>query len=119
MAKSKKKNLSLSIKDKAVFGALGAVTPDILLMYSKRFTMQSLEFLHWHYWVATILYLCLASIVATIFPYKNKATKWNALAVGFALPIVLGTMASVVKTNLVSPRGSQITGTLLDMVSLF
>ncbi len=105
--------------ERAVFGAIGAIAPDILILYSKRFTMSALTFVQWQYWMATLLYLGLAAIVASIYPYKGRGTRWKAMAVGFSLPIVLASLATALRGNLVSPRGTSLSGTLLDMMSLF
>src|SRR5687768_3143672 len=70
--------LSLSTKmpiwKRALFGAIGAIAPEVLLFYSKRSTMPGVTFSIAQYVAATVLYLGLAAMVAAIFPYRGRTT---------------------------------------------
>jgi len=108
----------------AFYAMVGAVAPDILILYSKRWTMPQVTFSIPQYLFASILYLALAAIVSLIFPYKtvfrNTANlPWKAFSVGFSLPVVLSTIAALSRSQLITPRGGSIAGTLHDLVSLF
>lgn len=108
----------------ALYAMAGAVAPDILLFYSKRWTMPQVKFSIPQYVFATILYLAVAGIVSTIFPYKAvfKNTlnlPWKAFSVGFSLPVVLSTVAALSRTQLIVPRGGSIPGNLHDLLALF
>jgi hypothetical protein len=101
------------------YGALGAVAPDVLVLYSKRFTMSSLTFSLPQYCIATALYVALASCVAAVYPYGRKRGPMAAIGVGFALPIVLSAAASFARAPVIVPRGMSMGGTLLDLLSLW
>ncbi len=103
----------------ALYGAIGAIAPDILILYSKRWTMSGLAFSWFQYGIATLLYVVLAAIVATIFPYKGKPSRWKAFVVGICLPVFISGIAYFGRAQLVSPRSGQIVGTLWDLLSLF
>ncbi|MEM7479597.1 MAG: hypothetical protein AAF481_00365 [Acidobacteriota bacterium] len=103
----------------ALYGAFGAIAPDILLLYSKRWTMPSFEFHLGQYVLATLVYLGLASVVAYIFPYRGARTPWKAFAVGFSLPVILAGLLSVQRGVVLTPRGTSLGGRLLDLMSLF
>ena len=98
--------------------AIGSLAPDILLFYSKRFSMPHLTFSVAQYASASILYMTLAAFVAVILPYKGGATRWKAFAVGVALPLVISTAASFVNETPVSPRGLALPGSLLDLLAI-
>jgi len=105
---------------RAGLGAVGAIAPDILILYSKRFSMPAFEFLSWQYIVATILYVGLGAVVATIVPLEGRGSEWKAFGVGFSLPLVLASVASAVRAGVVTPRGEDaLSGSLLDLMSLF
>jgi len=108
----------------AVYAMIGAATPDIVILYSKRWTMPQVTFNITQYILASSLYLILAGIVSLIFPYqsvfKNKSNlPWKSFSIGFSLPIVLSTMAALTRSDLVATRGGNIPGTLHDLVALF
>jgi hypothetical protein len=103
----------------SLFGALGAVAPEVVLFYSKRFAMEGVTFQVWQYAVVSILYLGLAAVVAAIFPYPGKPTPWKAFVVGTALPVIISTAASFAQGTTVVPRGQSIEGTLLDLIAFF
>lgn len=109
-----------SLWSKALLGAIGAISPDIMLLYSKRWTMSELQFDLWHYVTACILYVLLAAIVSTIYPYKGKVSAWKVFSVGVALPVIFSALVTAVPHGHdVSPRGSSVNGTLLQMLALF
>lgn len=120
---------SLDYKCLMLMGALGAVAPDILVVYSKRWTMPQVEFSALQYGVAMVLYISLAVVVASIFPYKkylgvNQEERcgialFKPFIVGLLTPSVLATFVSFFHDKLILPRGAGIPGTLLDLLSLF
>ena len=101
-----------------LFGALGAIAPDIVLLYSKRWTMPSLTFDVWMYAGATALYLGLAAVVASIYPYGRNPSPWKAFALGVGLPVLISSLASLQHGTVISPRGEIIPGTFWDLLSL-
>jgi hypothetical protein len=104
----------------AIFGGIGAISPDILLLYSKRFTMPSLEFSSIQFIVATLLYVGLAAVVSMIFPYRGQSSPWKAFSVGFCLPVILSGLLSIQRDPLLTPKGgAKIPGTLTDIMSLY
>jgi hypothetical protein len=103
----------------AGFGAIGALAPDIVLLYSKRWTMPSLTFDPYMYTIATVLYLGLAAIVSAIYPYKRKPYSWKAFGLGVALPVVISALASIDRATIIFPRGVSYPGSLHDLLALF
>lgn len=108
----------------ALYAMVGAVAPDIVILYSKRWTMPQVSFNIGQYVLASIFYLALAGIVSLIFPYKSvfKNTSnlpWKAFSIGFSLPIVLSTVAALTRSNLITTRGNNISGTIHDLLALF
>jgi len=102
----------------AFYGALGSFAPDILLLYSKRFSQPDLVFSPSQYFAAMSLYVILAALVSSIYPYKGRVTAWKAFLVGATLPIVVSAAASVARPASVSTRGLPLPGTLLDLLAL-
>jgi len=101
----------------AIYSALGAVAPDVVLLYSKRFTMPNLTFSIAQYAAATLLYVGLAAALAIVFPYKGRPSPYKAFALGVALPLVIAGLATVTKAPTVVPRGVPIPGELLDLIA--
>lgn len=99
--------------------AVGAIAPDILILYSKRWTMPSLTFDPWMYIFASALYIVLAATVAMIYPFGRGVSSWKAFAVGVTLPLVISGLASLQRGVVIAPRGDTIEGTLWDILSLF
>jgi len=102
-----------------LYGGMGAIAPDVLILYSKRWTMPSLTFDLQMFVVATLIYVALAAVVACIIPYKGVRTGWKAFGTGIALPIVLSGAASFARDPVISPRGETLPGTMIDLLSLF
>ena len=98
--------------------AVGAIAPDILILYSKRWTMPSLTFNPWMYVGASALYVLLAATVAMIYPFGRDRRSWKAFALGVSLPIVISGLASFQHGLVVAPRGHTIAGTFLDLIAL-
>lgn len=102
----------------ALYAALGAVAPDVVLLYSKRFTMPDLTFSVAQYVGATVLYLGLAAALALVFPYRGRPSPYKAFAVGVALPLIVAALASVSRPTPVVPRGVVLPGEFLDLIAL-
>jgi len=103
----------------AVYGVAGAAAPDILLLFSKRWSMPGVTFHPWQYASVSLLYFSLSALVASIFPYRGAATPWKAFAVGVGLPVIISGAASLASGYPVAPRGGTIEGTLLDLIAFF
>lgn len=101
----------------AAYAAIGAVAPDIVLLYSKRFTMPFLTFSLAQYAGATLLYLALAAALAVVFPFKGRPTPYKAFALGVALPLVIAALAALSRNPMSVPRGGPIPGEFLDLLS--
>ncbi len=100
------------------FGGVGALAPDALLLYSKRFSMPSLSFDWAQYALASIVYVSVAAVVAAILPYRGRPTPWKAFGVGVALPLLVAGAASIAASPPLVPRGEIVAGTLLDLLAL-
>ena len=108
----------------AYFGAIGAIAPDVVLLYSKRWTDPLISFEPWQYLTVTAFYLLVAGVAATIFPYGKHVTPWKAFAVGVALPVIVSGLASIPSgiTPVTTPPtrgGVPVPGTLYDLFALF
>lgn len=104
---------------RAVFGVCGAIAPEILLFYSKRFTAPGITFSLVQYVLATILYLSLSALVAAIFPYRGRPTPWKAFVVGVALPVIISAAAALKSGYNVAPRGGTVEGDFLQLIALW
>ena len=107
----------------ALWAGLGALAPDIVLLYSKRFTVPHVEFDYTVVALGTALYVGLAGLVATIFPYKilpgeKGSLLWKAFGVGVCLPILVSTLASIGYQAPEATRGT-IAGALRDLIAMF
>jgi hypothetical protein len=104
----------------ALYGAIGAIAPDILLFYSKRFTMPSVSFSRHLYIAATVLYVGLAAVVATAYPYGSKRSPVYAMGVGLALPVILSSITTALHASPLITRGmGDVTGSFLDLLRLW
>jgi hypothetical protein len=104
----------------SLFGALGALAPDVLIVYSKRWTEPALAFDPWQYAVALLVYVLLAAIVAAIFPYRGGARNWKAFAVGVTLPVIVAGLLAIPLAAVPMPRGVDgLPGSVLDLMALF
>src|SRR4051794_39901395 len=84
---------------RAGFAAAGAVAPDILLLYSKRFTMPSVQFVPSMYALATVLYVILAGTVTImVVPPRHASAGRLSFGVGFALPCVVAGLATAARS---------------------
>jgi len=103
----------------ALFGAVGAIAPDIVLVYSKRWTQPQLDFSLGQYFAATAIYMALAAAVAIIFPYKGKKEPWKAFAVGVALTPLIAALLAVHPDQHITTRGAEaLQGTLRQLMAL-
>jgi hypothetical protein len=102
----------------AAAGAMGSLAPEIVLLYSKRWTMSGVRFEMTQYVLVSLLYAALAGFVAMIYPYRGSAARWKAFQTGMALPILVGVAASLVRDR-VTERGLDQIGSLTDLLSLF
>jgi len=115
------------------YGAFGALVPDVLLLYSKRFTAPLLAFESWQVLLVTLIYAITAGLVAQIFPYPGEKTPWKSLAVGITLPVIIagvigaGDRLSQAGTTRLSTRGPtpaahgdapKIQGSVIDLMAL-
>jgi hypothetical protein len=104
----------------ALSSALGAVAPDVLILYSKRWTMPDKHFDPWMYLAAMAMYVLLAAGVGTIFPYGKRVRPWQAFGVGVTLPILIAGLLSVQKGADITPRGGHsVSASFVDLISLF
>ena len=103
----------------ALYGAAGAIAPDVLILYSKRFIEPSLAFNWLQYLLATLMYVSLAALVATIYPYGRHPTAWKAFAVGVGLPLLISGLATLGKPQVLVPRGEVLPGSFVDLIALF
>ena len=106
------------IRNCAFLGGLGAVAPDIILLYSKRWTMPALTFDPYLYVAATVLYVALAAVVAAIYPYRREPHAWKAFGLGVALPVVISALATVSRSQILVAKGS-VPGSLHDLLAWF
>lgn len=101
-----------------MYGALGAISPDIIILYSKRWTAPTLTFSWTQYTVATLVYMLLAGILATI--YSKRPTPLSGFTVGLLTPSVISLFGSLVLTKTVQFRGLEANyGNLSDLFTLF
>jgi hypothetical protein len=104
----------------AIYGALGALAPDILILYSKRYTLQPFEFAPIQYFIATGIYVVMAATLAAVYPFRGPKTAWRGFAIGFTLPVVLSGLLSMQRGEVSIPKGGgTVAGTLLDLMSLW
>jgi hypothetical protein len=103
----------------AFFGGLGALAPDIILFYSKRWTMPTLTFDPYMYISATILYVTLAAVVAAIYPFKQGNRAWKAFRLGVALPTIISTLATINRARTLIPKGISVPGSFHDLLAWF
>jgi hypothetical protein len=115
-------------------GAMGAIVPDVLMIYSKRATAPLLYFEDVQVVVATLIYAATAGIVALIFPYPGGQTGWKSLSVGLTLPVIIGSVISAsdrlgsAGADRLTTRGPtttmqgerpKIRGTLVDLLAIY
>ncbi len=113
----------------ALFGAFGGILPEIILLYSKRWTSPDLPFDDWHYVALTVLYMGGAAVVASVFPYRKGPSPWKAIVVGISLPVIVSSIATTAKavieesTNQIfigrggESVGVETTASFLDLLS--
>lgn len=100
------------------YGCVGAIAPDIVQLYAKRWTAPSLDFSLAQYLFATLIYVLLAGVLGMLF----AKTRPTALTVGIGTPLIIGALLSTVKGMTVAPArgaGDIEAGTLLDLLTLW
>ncbi len=97
----------------------GALAPDILIIYSKRWGSDPLALPGWHFVAATLMYLVVAALVGAIYPYKPKPSAWRGFAVGVGTPVILSALAAAAKPGSLAPRGLDIPPTFWDLIALW
>lgn len=118
-----------------IYGGFGSLVPDVLLLYSKRFTAPLLEFASWQVLAVTLFYAVTAGLVAQIFPYVGEKSKWKSFSVGVLLPIIIsgligaGDRLSNAGAADLTTRGPEPTntstetprvpGSVIDLIALF
>jgi uncharacterized membrane protein len=103
----------------SICAACGALAPDVLILYSKRWTAEGLVFEPTQYLVATILFVLLAWLVGLVYPYRPYATPWKGFVVGVCTPVVIGAIITSAKPASIAVRGQMLQGTLIDLISLW
>ena len=105
----------------AFWGSLGSVAPEIILFYSKRFSMEPLSFDPIQYIIVSVLYTALAATIAIIYPYSRPPRPWSPFTVGVALPTIVSGIAIVFRDKIIVPRAGQgdLPSTLLDLIAWF
>jgi hypothetical protein len=111
--------VTADVRKCVILGGLGAVAPDVVLLYSKRWTMPTLTFDPYMYITATILYVALAALVAGIYPYRRKPHGWKAFSLGVAMPTVISALASISRAQILLPKGGSVAGTFHDLIAWF
>lgn len=101
------------------YAGLGAVAPDILLLYAKRFTMPSLTFSITQYVAASVLYVGLAVAVALVFPFGGRRSPYKAFALGVALPLIVAGFATLSRSPSVVSRGEPMPGRFVDLLAFW
>lgn len=110
--------MTRDVRNSAILGGLGAIAPDIILLYSKRWTMPSLTFDPYLYAAATILYIGLGGLVAAIYPYRRPPHAWKAFSLGVALPTVISALASISRAQVLVAKG-YVPGSFRDLLAWF
>ena len=67
----------------------------------------------------TVVYLALAAVVAIIFPYPGRLTRWKPFAVGVSLPSVISGAASALQGYSLSLRGGGTDEGILGLIAFF
>lgn len=97
------------------YGCVGAIAPDIVQLYAKRWTMPMTHFSIEQYLIVSAFYVALGGILGMLFAYQEKPQA--AVAVGIATPVVIGILGSAVKGAMTPVRGESEIGTIFDLIS--
>lgn len=103
----------------ATTAAVGALAPDVLIIYSKRWGTDALALPSWQFAAATLAYLAVAAVIGGIFPYKPRPSAWQGFAVGVGTPVILSALAAAAKPVSLAPRGLDIAPTWWDLLALW
>jgi len=103
----------------AAMAMAGALAPDVLIIYSKRWGPDALALPGWQFAAATLAYLVVAGVIGGIFPYKPRPSPWRGFAVGVGTPVILSALAAVAKPVSLAPRGVEIAPTWWDLLALW
>ncbi|WP_141699162.1 hypothetical protein [Candidatus Thiosymbion oneisti] len=103
------------------FGVFGALLPDILLFWSKRFTSPLLTFELWQYLTVSTLYAASAGIIALVYPYRRKPPRpWDAIVIGISFPFIIsGITAAADRLSKSGASGLQLRGPEVDDTGVF
>lgn len=99
--------------------AIGAIAPDILIIYSKRWAVPPLELPGWQYLAATLLYIGVAVVLGAIYPYRPQPSAWKGFGIGVGTPVILSALVSVVKPASLAPRGLEVPPDWWDLLALW
>lgn len=97
----------------------GAIAPDILIVYSKRWGDAPVELPHWQYFAAMLMYILIAAVIGLVYPYKPRPSAWKGFVVGVSTPTILSALASIARPIPLAPRGFNIPATFWDIISLW
>jgi len=103
----------------AMAAAAGALAPDVLIVYSKRWGTDALALPGWQFFAATLLYLVVAGLIGAVFPYRPRPSAWKGFAVGVGTPVILSALASTAKPLTLAPRGLEIPPSFWDLIALW
>jgi hypothetical protein len=103
----------------AVAAMAGALAPDVLIIYSKRWGENALVLPAWQFFAASLAYLAIAGIIGGIFPYRPRPSAWQGFAVGVGTPVILSALAAAAKPASLAPRGVEIAATWWDLLALW
>lgn len=103
----------------AACAVAGAIAPDVLIVYSKRWAVPPVDLPNWQYFVATLMYIGIAAVLGAIFPYRPQPSAWKGFGVGVGTPVILGMLASAIKPVSLAPRGIELSATFWDLMSIW
>ncbi|WP_139176067.1 MULTISPECIES: hypothetical protein [unclassified Janthinobacterium] len=95
------------------YGCVGAAAPDIIQLYSKRWTMPGVHFNLTQYLIVSAVYIALGGVLGLVLSRRNAPA---ALAIGVGTPVVVGLLANFAKSTTGVMRGEPSNiGSLSDL----